>query len=246
MRRVLMGGVILLSCVLAGCTSSPPPPPSDSATGVAPSSQTSAAPSPSPAPTARTKAQDAAGLKKALVTSKDLGKPWTQPKSVSTVKGKKDEICPGHASATAKVAVTASVGANLTEGRGAGKNIASFRLTVLADDDDSTLTAAYAKDQKACARYEDGSGLFVLRSTEGPSSVAGASLVTSWSERIYYDKPRTKLAYARHTVVARQGRVVTYLSYAFLTGKKDPGAEDFSSASRLLEVQLTKNARVFP
>jgi hypothetical protein len=179
------------------------------------------------------------------VSAADLGKPWTQPKAVSKVKGKKGEICPGHASAADKVSVTAGAAANLTEGRGAGKNIASFSLTTLADDSDSALVAAYAKDQQACARYRDGSGLFVLRSTEGPASVAGTKLVTSWAERIYYDKAHTKLAYARHTLVARQGRVVTYLSYAFLTVKKDPRAKDFGRASRLLEVQLSKNAHAF-
>ena len=41
--------------------------------------------------------------------------------------------------------------------------------------------------------------------------------MTSRAERIYYDKAHKKLAYARHTVVARSGRVVTYVSYAFLT-----------------------------
>jgi hypothetical protein len=246
MRDVVVGGALLLSCVVAGCTPSPSTPPTGPATtGATPASQTSVVQPPSTSPSATTKDEDAANLKKALVSAANLGKPWTQPKAVSTAKGKKGEICPGHASAADKVSVTARAAANLTEGRGTGKNIASFGLTTLTDDSDTALVAAYAKDQRACADYQDGSGLFVLRSTEGPASVAGRKLVTSWAERIYYDKSHTKLAYARHTLVARQSRVVTYLSYAFLTVKKDPRAKDFSTASRLLEVQLTKNARVF-
>ena len=46
-------------------------------------------------------------------------------------------------------------------------------------------------------------------------------------------------------MVVRTGRVVTYVSYAFLTTKKDPGAKDFSRASRLLEIQSAKVASTF-
>ena len=38
---------------------------------------------------------------------------------------------------------------------------------------------------------------------------------------------------------------MTYLSYAFLTVKQDPHANDFTRASRVLQVQLAKNAKVF-
>ncbi len=38
---------------------------------------------------------------------------------------------------------------------------------------------------------------------------------------------------------------MTYLQYAFLTTKSDPGAKDFGRATALLQVQLTKNAEVF-
>ena len=242
MRRMLAGQALLLSMVVAACTPSPstapPDPPPASATA-----QTSSTPSTSP--TARTKAQDAADVKKALVRAQDLGSPWTQPKTVSTVKAKKGEICPGHTSAVDEDSMTAGRTVNLTEGKGAGKNIATFSVHTLADEDAEALVSAYKQDQKACARYKDGSGLFVVRSTEGPDSVDGVPLITSGAERIYYDKSHKQLAYARHYLVARQGRVLTYLSLAFLTVKKDPEAKDFRRASALLEVQLAKNARVF-
>ena len=124
-------------------------------------------------PPARTKAQDAADLKKALVTARDLGSPWVQPKAVPTVKGKKNEICRGHVSATRKVPVTAEASVGLTEGRGAGKNIASFSLSTLPDENESALSAAYQDDEVSCSTYQDGSGLYVVRSIEGPSSSMG-------------------------------------------------------------------------
>ena len=179
------------------------------------------------------------------MSAADLGSPWTRPKSVSRVKGKKDEICPGHVSAANEVPVTAEARVDLTEGKGAGKNIATFVLSTLADEDDSVLAAAYQQDHEECASYKDGSGLFVVRTAEGPASVGETTLLASWAERIYYDKSHKKLAYARHYLVTRQGRVVTFFSYAFLTEKKDPKAKDFDRASRLLEKQLAKNAQVF-
>jgi hypothetical protein len=188
---------------------------------------------------------DAAELKKGLVTSRDLGAPWIQPKSVTT-SGSKGEVCPGHKTATTNVLSGAAAQANFTEGKGAGKNIATFRLATLPGEDSSALKAAYATDQKACATFKDASGFYVVRSVEGPGSVTNAEeLVTSWSERIYYDKSHKKLAYARHYLVVRTDQLVTYVSYAFLTTKKDPGAKDFTRASDLLATQLKKNAKVF-
>lgn len=240
MRRTWAGPVLLLCWVLVACrsgSSTPPPEPGPAA------SASQASPTPPP----RTKAEDAADLKKALLSAQDLGSPWTRPKAVSRVKGKKGELCPGHVSAVDDVPVTATATVNLTEGRGAGKNIATVSLSTLADEAEaeSALVAAYEQDQEECASYQDGSGLFVVRTAEGPDAVDATPLLTSWAERIYYDKSHKKLAYARHYLVARDGRVVTYLSYAFLTQKKDPKAKDFRRASRLLEVQLAKNAKVF-
>ena len=245
MGKSLRGCLLLILCIaLVGCgAGSTPIPLGAQSAPLSTSSQTAA---PTSSPPKRTQAQDTADLKKVLVTSRDLGVPWIQPKSVATSGGKKGEVCPGHSSAVAKVPPRAAVQANFTEGKGAGKNIATFELSTLTGEESSALKAAYISDQRACARYKDASGLYVVRSLEGPSSVTGADeVVGSWTERIYYDKSHKNLAYARHNLVARSGHVVTYLSYAFLTVKKDPEAKDFARATRLLAIQLMKNAKVF-
>lgn len=253
MRTSLVGCLlVVLGATLGACESGSPtapvassPPTSAPATTTAvPSTQVSADATPSATP--RTKAQDTADLSKALVTPRDLGKPWVQPTSVSTAGGKKGELCPGHVSATKKLPARPAVVANFTEGKGDGKNIATFELSTLTGTESSELRTAYAKDAKACATYRDGSGLYVVRSVEGPTTVNGADeVVGRWAERIYYDKAHEKLAYARHYVVLRTGRVLTYVSYAFLTVTADPKAEDFSRTTKLASVQLKKSAAVF-
>jgi len=108
------------------------------------------------------------------------------------------------------------------------------------------VKTAYAESTKACRTFKDANKLYVVYSLEGPTSADGADEVLfSRAERLYYDKAHKKLAYARHTVVVRTGRVVTYVSYAFLTTKQDPGAKDFSRTSRLLEIQSAKVASTF-
>ena len=245
MRRIRVWVAVVVCGAAAACSSNATTAPSGSTAApvVTPVSQSSDPSSATPSPP--TKTEDAANLKRALVRDRDLGRPWVQPKAVSTVKGKKGEICPGHVSATLAIPVIAEASVNFTEGRGAGKNIASYSLRTLPAEDDRALVVAYQKDQKACATYQDSSGLFVVRSIGGPSSIDGAVVIATWTERIYYDKPHQKLAYARHYLIAREGRVVTSLGYAFLTVKKDPDAKDFNRAKRLLEVQLAKNAKVF-
>ena len=244
MRKSLAGCLLLvLYGTLAGCGGGSTTGPAGASS--APSTAASQSPASPSSPSASSKTPDAAELKKGLVTARDLGAPWIQPKSVTT-SGSKGEICPGHKSASAKVLSKAGARANFTEGKGAGKNIATFGLSTLPGPDGSALKAAYATDQTVCATYEDTAGLYVVRSPEGPSAVTNADeLVASWSERIYYDKSHKKLAYARHYLVTRTDQLVTYVSYAFLTTKKDPGAKDFTRASDLLAVQLTKNTKVF-
>ena len=246
MRKTLLGCLLLVLCAVVGaCGSDAPASPPSS--GAPPSSEP-ASPAPrSPSPTPRTKAPDTADLKKALVTPRDLGAPWVQPKSVATSRGKKGEICPGRVSAATKLPARPEVAANFTEGKGAGKNIATFELSTATDEESVGLRGAYVVDQKACARYRDADGLHIVRSLEGPSSVAGSDEVLgAWAERIYYDKAHKKLAYARHYLVLRTGDVVTYVSYAFLAVDEDAGAEDFARVTKLAARQLTKNATVFP
>ena len=244
MRKSLVGCLLLVVCGgLAGCggsaTTDPAGASSAPATTLSPPSASSASPSATP------KALSAAELKKGLVTARDLGSPWIQPKSVNTA-GSKGQLCPGHKSATTKVLSKAAAQANFTEGKGTGKNIATFSLSTLPQPDSSALKAAYTTDQKTCGAYRDATGLYVVRSVEGPKSVRNADeLVTSWSERIYYDKAHKKLAYARHYLVTRTGQLVTYVSYAFLSTKADPDTKNFTKASKLLAVQLKKNVETF-
>lgn len=235
---MLTGALVLLLTTATACSST-----GTTATGGGPAaagpSTTSAPPRP-----ARTPAEDSAAVSEALVTAGDLGKPWVRPKTVSRA-AKEGEVCPGHLSAIGKVRFTASGSTDLTEGKGAGKNIASYRLQVLPDEDAAAVVAAVQTDQEACGRYQDASGFSVVRTAEGPPTVAGAEVLAGWAERVSYVRP-ARLAYARHYLMARQGRVVTTVSYAFVAGRKDPEAKDFAKASRLLGVQLDKNARVFP
>ena len=200
----------------------------------------------SPPPIPPSKADDSAALKKALVTAADLGKPWVKVDKAPNTGGKSDEECPGHPSTVNKLTSVGSAKRDLTEGNGTGVNIGSFRLGTLPTEDANEVKAAYSQDTTACRTFKDASGLFNVYTVEGPTSAANADeILHSRAERIYYDKAHKKLAYARHTVVARTGRVVTYVSYAFLTTKNDPGAKDFSRASRLLEIQLAKVASTF-
>ncbi len=235
------GCAVLIMTVGTGCGgSTADSPPASSA-----SAPVSTSPTSSPSPSAPSKAADTAALERAIVTAADLGKPWVQPEKVPSA-GKAAEACPGKPSATGQVDTVASVRRDLTEGKGQGVNIGTFRLGTLPSEDAADLRAAYATDNAACRTFSDANKLFVVFTEEGPTSADKADeILMSRAERIYYDKAHKKLAYARHTVVARTGRVVTYVSYAFLAKKADPGAKDFSTATELLEVQLDKNATVF-
>ena len=247
MNKVIIGALLCLSGVgLGACAATPEGArPETSSTSVAEASSAPTIAPPASPPARPNKAADLAQLRRSLVTANDLGKPWVHPKAVSRT-GKGSEICPGHRSATAKISRTAETGTDLTEGSGAGKNIGSFRIATLPATDTPALRAAYAKDQRSCASYRDTAGFYVLRTADGPGTMDGADeVVSAWSERIYYDKGHRKLAYARHTIVARTGRVISYVGYAFLTTAKDPKAKDFSRATRLQQVQLDKIGSTF-
>jgi hypothetical protein len=242
MRTMLATGCLaVIMAVGTGCGGST----ADSPTATSSSPPVGTAPTASPSPTAPSKAEDAAALKRAIVTAADLGEPWVQPKKVPSA-GKAAEACPGKPSATNQVATVASVRRDLTEGKGEGVNIGTFRIGTLPSDDATALKSAYAKDNAACKTFTDANKLFVVFSAEGPTSADDADeILMSRAERIYYDKAHKKLAYARHTIVARTGRVVTYVSYAFLTTRTDPDAEDFTPTLKLLDTQLTKVTKTF-
>ena len=242
MNRAVAGlcWTLVIMALLSGCGGS------GAGTEAPTAPASSAASTPTPSPSAPSKTEDTAALKQAIVTAADLGKPWVEPKTVPSA-GKASEACPGKPSAAEKANTVASVRRDLTEGKGQGVNIGSFQLRTLPSEDATELRAAYAKDNATCKTFTDLNKLFVVYSEEGPTTAEGADeIVMSRAERIYYDKAHKKLAYARHTVVARSGRVVTYVSYAFLATKKDPKATDFTPTQGLLDLQLAKVAKDFP
>jgi hypothetical protein len=244
-KGLACGAVLLLSLTVAACSPGSTAPTTGSSEAPAGSVGPATA-TPSAVPSPPTKAQDEAALKRTIVTAADLGKPWVQPANVATVKHKDNEPCPGHVSATAKLPARPHVTRGLTEGKGVGVNIGSFSMATVPEPDVSALAKAYAADTATCASYRDASKLFVTRTRDGPTSASHADeIVASWAERIYYDKSHRKLAYARHVLLARTGRVVVQVEYAFLTQKSDRGAKDFTRATRLLEKQLAKVSTVF-
>lgn len=231
---------LAVTVLLAGC--------GGATTGTQPtvSAAPPAASTPTPSPSAPSKAVDEVALKRVIITAADLGKPWVEPDKVPSA-GSAKEACPGKPTATTKVAPVASVRRDLTEGTGEGVNIGSFRLGTLPTEDATALRAAYAKDNATCKTFTDANKLFAVYREEGPSAADNADeIVMSRAERIYYDKDHKRLAYARHTIAARTGRVITYVSYAFLTTKKDPSAKDFTRTEKLLALQLAKVAKEFP
>ena len=243
MKKSLTSGLLLLVCWgVAGCgggAATAPPDPAVTSTPAAPS----APPTPTPTPTPPTKAGDQPVLDQALVTAADLGKPWIAQKSVPTTKNAKGEACPGHRDAAATVTTVASARRTFTEGKGQGVNIASITVATLPTTDGSALRSALLANEKGCAQFKDSAGLYVVTTAEGPTSATGAEeMLSAWTQRVYYDKTHKQLAYARHYLVTRSGRVVTSLEYDFLTTKQDPKAKDFGRASKLLAKQLSKNA----
>jgi hypothetical protein len=110
-------------------------------------------PTPSPTPTLPPVATDTAAVKKALVTSREVGSVWVTPKSVNKTKLAKGELCPGKKNETTRVKPRASATVQMTEGTKQGAAIASFNIyafdPALVDD----YAAALAAANKACAAY---------------------------------------------------------------------------------------------
>ena len=199
-----------------------------------------------PSPTASRvpdRREDQAALRRALVTAADLGRPWVVVKG-GPPSGAVEAGCPGKPSAVRKLTPVAEVRRDLTEGPGELVNGASFGLATLRGTDGSAVRAAWRADTRACREHTDASDFFVVYREEGPSSARNADeILFSRAERIYFDRGDSKPAYARHTLIARSGRVVTSVSYTFLASDVDSG--DFTKARKLLEQQLTKVATRF-
>ena len=140
--------------------------------------------------------------------------------------------------AVRRLAPGGEVRRDLTEGPGELANGASFGLAALRDADGSAVRAAWRADTRACREHTDASASFVVHPEEGPASARNADVILfSRAERIDFDRGDTEPAYARHTIVARTGQVVTTVGYTFLTGSA-VDAGNFARARKLLERQL--------
>jgi hypothetical protein len=210
-----------------------------------PSPTASTAPSPSATTPASPRDPDTAGLRKALVTAADLGRPWV---AVDTPPDT-DEACPGEPSAVSRLPFRATARRDLTRGAGELVNGASFRLTGLAGVDAAEVRAAWAADTSACRQHTDGDDYYVDYRAVEPAEVRGAEVrgadevLLRRVERVYFDRGDAEPAYARHTLVVRTGRVVATVTYSFLPAGSDPEAEDFGAATALLQTQLGKTAK---
>jgi hypothetical protein len=179
------------------------------------------------------------------VTADDLGRPWVLVRGGLTA-GEVQPGCPGKPSAVRRLAPVAQVGRDLTEGPGELVNGASFGLATLRNINGSAVRDAWRADTRACREHTDASDFFVVYRQEGPSSARNADeILFSRADRIYFDRGDAEPAYARHTLVARTGRVVTTVSYTFLVSDADVETGDFTRATRLLERQLAKVAADF-
>jgi hypothetical protein len=255
-RTLLAAAAAVVTLLVVACGGAPADDTSRSATPSAtsttsPPSATPApkrSPTPTPSPTASRapdRSEDRAALRQALVTADDLGRPWVVVEGGPPT-GKVQAGCLGKPSAVRRLAPVAEVRRDLTEGPGELVNGASFGLATLRDTDGSALRAAWRADTRACREHIDASDFFVVYRQEGPSSARNADeILLSRAERIYFDRGDPEPAYARHTLVARTGRVVTTVSYTFLVSDADVETGDFTQARRLLERQLAKVAAGF-
>jgi len=190
------------------------------------------------------RAADLASAKRAVMTTAVLGKPWVQPAKVNTSGGKATEACPGEPALVTLAPARASAVATFTRGAARGASIARFTVETVSDQG-RRYREAWTRTARSCAQFKDATGLYVVTSLEGPTSVPGADDVLSRAERVYYDRAHRQLAYARHFVSARVDRVISTVEYDFLTPKSDPKARDFTPARQLLELQLSRTQREF-
>jgi hypothetical protein len=236
----LLAGTLVM--LLTAACSSAPAHPSAPGTGAPTSAVGSAAPTP---PAAPSKDDDLARARRSLITTAELGKPWVAVKSVNSA-GTKGEACPGQPTTDATVTALAEASADFTAGKQRGAAIGAFSVWTYAGPADvDTYRTTLPKVLAGCRSYTDTAKLYVVLTPAGTAAVDGADETWRYAERIYYDKKHTKLAYARHYVIARHGRVLSSVQYAFLTSKADPGAKDFAVAERMAGKQFARVLTAF-
>ena len=229
---------VLLAVTLAAC--------GGGGSGTPAASTTPTTSTPSPTPTLPAKAEDAKSVKAALVTAKDLGSPWVQPKSVNQTNLAKGELCPGKPSEVARAKPRAIAKVQLTEGSKAGATIASFGVRTVEPGGLDAWRAAVDAANTACASWKAKEGNYVvLTPLASPVDVEGADEVLGHAEHVYADAKHTQLQYVRHILLARTGRAVSTIELAFLTSKADPKGLDYTPAATLLAKQVAKTTATF-
>ncbi|HEU0131761.1 MAG TPA: hypothetical protein VFQ85_12305 [Mycobacteriales bacterium] len=230
---------LLLALALTGCGGG----------GSSPKAEpTTPSPTPSPTPTLPPLATDQANAKAALVTAKELGAPFVEPKGgkVNEVKHAKDELCPGHKSEYALFKPRTDPVKRMTEGTKQGAGIVSFAVRVYGLGQEQQWRDAADQAEKACASWKAAEGNYVtLEMLTSPPPVPGADETRGHVERVWADAKHTQLQYVRHYFEARTGRVVSTLEYAYLVPKTDPTGKDTRRTVALLAKQVAKTKRVF-
>lgn len=191
------------------------------------------------------KADDLARAKRSLITAEVLGKPWVAAKTVHSA-GTKGEACPGQPTTDASVAPLASATRSFTAGKKAGAAISVISVWTYADQADvDAFRVALPDVLQGCRSYTDRSKMYVVLTPSRSVAIDGADETWRYAERIYYDKKHTELAYARHYVIARSGRVLSSVQYAFLTSRADPSGKDFSTTEEMARQQLDRVVAAF-
>lgn len=208
-------------------------------------SSDSQAPTRSRTPTVPAVAQDLELAKKALVTPADLGTPWVEPKKVNNAGGKEGEACKGQPSAKSISKPRASQRVDMTDGTKKGAAIGSFEVRTLEPGGDKAWRDAFVAETKGCATATSPDGTFTTWDIVGAPTVPGSDDVVARIERVYADKSRSKLIYVRHTYEARSGRVISYLSYAYIQPASDPTGGDLTKSVGLLIHQVAKARATF-
>src|SRR3712207_6433934 len=122
LRLAAVSVALTLASGCGGAESPSAPAPAAGKASSAASASASAVVTPKPR-----KADDQRLATSALVTAKDLGKPWVKPKKVNTT-GKRGQLCPGRPSVDGALRPLARAGTSLVRGTRTGAAIGSFTI----------------------------------------------------------------------------------------------------------------------
>ncbi|HWL37629.1 MAG TPA: hypothetical protein VNQ77_15695 [Frankiaceae bacterium] len=207
---------------------------------------TTQAPTPSPTPTLPPVESDKTRVKKAVVTSAELGKPWVTPKAVNTAKQKqKGDLCPGQPNARTLHPPRARGDLDHTEGTKPGAAIGAYGVRAYAFGEQQAWRDALAKAQAGCKSWTSLEKLYVELEVVTPPAIPGADEVVVHIERIYADKTKKTLHYVRHYYEAWTTRFVSEFELAYIQPKSDPTGKDLTKSSELFAKQVAKTRETF-